>query len=365
MTLRHAVLLACVSACSSKPAPPGVPDTRLQFDAREPDAPWPDAFLADAETAPGCDFVQRDHTSLPDNETIPWDLTAPITICGSIDLLHSTVAWEKPFATDTTFAIGSASRQGVKATLVADAPLDVFQGGVSVQGNGVSFVLDGSSRYSLAWLDKGGGGIAVQAKYPTTATAPINYKLTLEPYDFSTLCPQLTTPVEYTESHDGSLSGGNDVFGFNPKQGGNPLVLTSYTGDSPELTGITVASGSAHRVDGVSAAVPQKWDESNDKDTFQLATGPDTTYLVVRSTPFVDPTKTAFVVYNLTTPALDIWEPSGGAHNGPILLQGLGVLPVQPSTTYWLQVEGASLSGGTAGLPLSYDLSICGRNAPP
>jgi hypothetical protein len=361
MLSRLAAVLTVVAAaaCSSTPAPI-VPDTRLYFDADLRDASF-DAGLPDSQTAPGCDFVQRDHASLPDWEVIPFDYTGqPITICGSIDLLHSSQSGEDNFAMDTTFAISVKASYDVKLVLTADAPIDVFQGGVSLTTNGVSFVTSPSSMDLVGELYTGENPIILRASYPTTATTPISYKLTIQPYDFSTLCPKLTTPVEYTESHDGQLSNGNDVFGHS----GSSLVLTSNTSDSPELTGLTINSGSAHRVDGVSAAVPQQLDEGNDRDTYQITTGSDTTALVVRSTPFVDPTITAFVFYTLTTPALDIAEASGNAHNGPTLRHGLGILPVKPSTTYWLQVEGASLAGNTAGLPIAYDLSICGLNAP-
>ena len=354
--------LALVAACSGG-AKTFQPDARELSDA-SPDAA-PDAMLPDALTAPGCDFVQRDHTSIPDGEDLPFLYTGtPITICGSLDLLHGTQAWVQPYGTYTTFVLRIDQKRDAVVSFHADAPIDVWQGGVAYYtytGEG-PFATSTTDSHFLATFGQYGNSeqLTVTAAYPTTATAPISYKLTIEPYDYKPLCPALTTPADYTEAHDGQFSTGNDVASY---AGTATLHLTSDPSDSPELTGLTINPGDARRIHGVSEAVPQSNDEANDRDTYQFTTGPSTTYVIVRPTPYAD--AQAFILFYLMTPDLQHLRASGSGHNGLLLPGGLGIFPVEPSTTYWLQVLGSSETGGHDGLPLTYDVSLCGANAAP
>ncbi len=346
MQLRRTVLIALLAAgCHTS-------------SAGSPDASGPDAFvLSDAETSPGCDFVQRGANTQFDYETIPFDYTGQtFTVCG--DIVGAGYS--------TMYTTHSPGRVDTLVRVDFDAPVAWYNGDLSKGGafaaydRGSEVHLDAQHDLVLTEVasdpaSNGQSGLLIGSFAPF-ASAPAHYKATVGAFDMGTLCPAVTTPVEYTESHDGNDNTGNDVF--------VETTLTAATTDVPEPTGLTIDAGSAHRIAGTSSDVRRTGDDARDRDTFEITTGATTHLLYVRPTPSAD--SGAFLTLELTTPDFGSFARSGSPRDGQDLAGGIGMFAVAPSTTYWLQVDGAVNGNPTGtGLPLAYDLSICGAETPP
>ena len=343
MQLRRAVLIALLAAaCHQAPT------------ERPPDA-MPDALmLSDAETSTGCDFVQRNHTSLPDLEFVPFTYTGqPVTFCGSDDWLADPLypnlcTMESTFPIDVPAPVESIMR------FQSDAPIT----GINYYGHSNAVATTATSGFELTRM--GGYGVmdlvSVNAPHTASSGTPIHYKLTLQAFSFDQICPAVSTPAEYTESHDGSASTGNDMAMF---ENG---VLTALPAANAmlEKTGLTIASGSSHRIHGTSGNVTIDGNGMLDKDTYEVTTGPDTVVLSVRATP--PKTQGIYYMFLLTSPDLLTYQMSGDTRNGPLYAESLGVFQVQPSTTYWVQIFAVNYTTKVT-LPVDYDLSVCGANA--
>ena len=299
----------------------------------------------DAPALPaGCDWLQSDHTNQQEN--IPVAYTgAPLTLCGQIDLQHGPAA-----------GIADASYKQLAFN-------STVSGEVVVRIDTASSV-DGYHRVQLSLYQSGGGQLVgthgvfvgpiqagnhyldLAAEYPTSVTAPITYRITIAPRSIASLCPTVTAPADYTESHDGASHDGNDVVRFATNQ----LAPTPSATDAPEPTAITAAAGSAHRLHGASDAVTPDASGLNDADTYAITTGAGVHELAIRA----DWTAPVALYTALYSTDLRVRELAPPLDVGP----EVALVAVAPSTTYWLWVAGAT-SGGTTGLPAAYDVSLC------
>jgi hypothetical protein len=314
---------------------------------------------ADGDAAiPGCDYVQRDHAALPDVEAVPVPYTGePFTVCGTIDLLHGT-GEVATYTTHQTYTITSTVDADVIASFDSDASLDGFAEPYTFLHAAGGGLVDGDHGAFAAHVWAGGvaNQLIVYARYPTTATAPVPYKLTIAPFDARTICAISGAPAAYTEAHDGADSHDNDVFHMVSVEGGYAIEATPSASDVAEPTGLVVAAGSQLRLHGTAAATAKDAVGINDVDAYAIVTGPDTYELSLRLAWEADeymqfalvPSDPARVDLNAhhvrTGPETEVWA-------------------VKPSTAYTLWVM--SQSPTATATAVDYDLSVCGAARPP
>jgi hypothetical protein len=350
MSRRLAVLavlaLGPIAACGSKStatvdaAHPGDGATTdgATIDAAAIDAAAVDGAVVDANPFAGCDWVQTDHTNTL--ETVTGFTGATFTICGQLDLVNGSGT---PTQYVRSFGLVSATTTDVAIRLDTAQPIDGFSYvDLADVGRDSSRVI--KSHGVVTATLKGGGQadtLSITSVTPTSVTTAIAFKLTISPLPAAQICPTFAT-VDYTEAHDGASSNANDT-----------LRITasgfSTTGGTAEPTGLTLASGSMHRLHGTSGAVTPDTFGFNDVDAYAVTTGADTNELAVRLDWTGTPPDMAFAVAATDLSAWYLTNVGSPAR--------IGLIAVAPATTYWIWA--AANTAGTNGLPLPYDVSLC------
>jgi hypothetical protein len=140
---------------------------------------------------------------------------------------------------------------------------------------------------------------------------------------------------------------------------GAVLVATVSATDNPEPTALTIGTGTAKRIDAVSAKRAADGIGYNDKDTFELTTGADTTELAIRADWTALAAGSPDLLMALVKNDLAQQNLARPAHVSP----SAEIWPVEPATKYLLWVS-ASATGDLNKLPINYELSLCGGKAP-
>lgn len=346
--------LVLVAACGG--SSPGAVDAALVLDAPAPDSAGPDA----SDTS-GCDYVEavaatETNGVTPEASGLTVDGTAARVICGKLRATGEVV--DTLDVDRFTITVAGA---GVDLQVRFDSP------GASAIDVAVVFVDDGDGGRANVAVNHGVTDTHLAAgtheiRVFTVATvipgAPIDYKLRLAPDTPALRCPEITAAATYAEASDGAQSTGNDTIFVQSSDPNRPGVELTTATDAPEATGIVAAAASSYRISGTSADVdvaPPNGDDYRDRDTFAFVTGAQTNEVELR--------------LNWTGPAdLDYLLFAGA----DLSLAGAGVvtnageaefqtMAVKPGTSYrlWLGAR-----DGSAGLPATYDVSLCGVSYP-
>ena len=319
----------CFAACGGDDAPPGV------------------------TPSPTCDFTESaDMTNDATAETTNFtDVgTNGKTICGKIDSGH--------FDGDQT--IDSDTFQ----ITVSGAPILVHFAG----GNGASDLADFNVRIKdtantlifdrsldpnasdhvagLTNLPPADYIVTVTASGTADITSSVDYKVQFLPDD-PMRCPTSTAAADYTETNDGADSTGNDAVAVTLA---NDPEFTMMAG-TPEATGLTIAPTSKAHITGTSGNATSA-DDYLDRDSYSFTTGDSANEMSIRVSWMGTGLDLDYIVFEdgqLTpTEEAETADDSGAEFD---------TFALKADTKYTLWV-GATKS--STGLPLPYDVSLCG-----
>lgn len=299
----------------------------------------------------GCDYVERDDLDNDldqDENATPEDtnlvLNRPITICGRLDPGH----FDGDAADVDRFTFYQE---------VPDPDRDLI---FHLRTEGASGDADVGMQFTYTWSDVVSGKAVISqraigeelriavAALSEAITEPISYRLRIDFDAPDVRCPRVTSAASYVESSDGPSHHGNDVYTLDDVD----FLFTSETTDAPEVTNLTIGTGSSYRLSGNAADVAQIGNYL-DADTYAIHTGPTTDQLTIRGDW---PSGTNDFDYELVrADSLEIQAGGTDLDN----VRELHTFTVEPDTTYWLWV--APYADG-ADLPTAYDVSICGES---
>jgi hypothetical protein len=308
----------------------------------------------------GCGYRE----SLTGSEDEPTGLTvgpATVSVCGTIatvtpsdgflelDSYRFTVgqAGLYRFRLEALDALGTPTHERTTDVEVLGAQISGVPGrtthGLYIDDQGL-FVAELPAGETLLWV------YGMAAIRPQRETA---YQVTISPDAPAVRCPAATGAADHVESHDGADHRGNDVFDVNTSVAAT-VTDTPRPDDAAEPTGLTVGAGQVRMLAGTSAAVPPVGASTyRDRDAFTITTGPTTHELDLHLT-----WTGGAADLDLMTIDADGWLPglvTGGSTTGP----QHALLSVRQSATYQIWI--GARHDVAAVLPVSYQLTICGR----
>ena len=340
-----------------------------------PDAPPPDAEIDGGPQPLHCDYTEQRDTSndyrstgegyMIEDTGIHFAPGASKTICGAVNDGHYDLDGFQEIDIDN-YLVTVDSDSDVLVTLTSAgagvaAAAKISEFGIfsfsdqAMATVGAGFYATDHSAFSVH-LTAGTYELSVEAYDNQDAPTSFPYKLNIATDNPTQRCATFTGTATYTEKNEAT----NDALVINSNG------FTIQGSPTPELTGITLASGSDYLVTG--SSIPNDSIASGssyfDLDTYQITTDLTTNQLSVRldwSTAGVD---------------LDYYLFPGG-HNFPIVTAStisttgpeFGTSAVVPSTstvtqTYWLSV-GAATDSTAGNLPAAYSATICAEQFVP
>jgi len=300
----------------------------------------------------GCDYVERDDLGNdvdanddPSPEDTNLLLDGPITICGRLDPGH--FAGDAADIDRFTFH-QTPDLQELIFRLRTEGPVGSGDVGMQFQGTW-SDLVDGKAVISQQAI---GQDLRISvAALDEAIDEPIVYRLRIDFDAQDVRCPKVTSAASYVEAHDGASNDGNDVF-INDD---DAFAFTPASSDVPESTNLSIASSAAYRLSGNSADVPLSGNYF-DADTYAIHTGPTTDQLTIR----LDwPDSLVDFDYLLAREGSEQLQAGGTDED---FEREFHTFSVAPDTTYWLWVAPYL---DAEGLPIDYDVSICGESFEP
>ncbi len=169
-------------------------------------------------------------------------------------------------------------------------------------------------------------------------------------------CPS-SAEAPYQEMNDLAGSRGNDMVTIDETD--PPPRLTELS-DAPEPTAILLEPGAVQHVRGTSDLVESDGDSYLDRDAYLIETGPSTSELELRLTWADSDVDLDMYLFEAGAPENDYSVKLGtsiGTKRDELM-----TLNVDPSRSYWLWVAAFdTANGGSAGLPMIYDVTLCPR----
>jgi hypothetical protein len=308
-----------------------------------------------------CDYVEVADLTNNGATSDEWEVTGrtvtttPLRICGAIDPGHFTGQW----LDRDIFRLELPEQYpaGAEVLVRLSSPEVLAVSGLSFSVYGPDFDSLGGARVQhdhAATLAKvvapGVLSIAVEAYNPADVTAPLPYMLSVEVAS-PTDCP-FRPGTGYLEAGDGATSDGNDV--MNIRLDEFETYQTTTAADAPELVSETVTETTKLYVQGISADVsPHVY--VADRDTYQFTTGPQTNEVRLRLSWPHGEAELSYFLFERDAVVPEFYVQRRGS---PIL----SATAVKPVTDYWLVVFGHAFQDNS-GLPINYDVSICGDRA--
>lgn len=314
------------------------------------DAPSDAVIFPDTPTPPpGCDWAELDDPindiTLGNGAAEQTQLTlgAALVVCGEIDNGHLIGEAVDVDAFVVTLAARTTVRVDYAGAITGLAALDiaVVDAGDAVVEHGTFLGTHAAFQTTLA---AGAYRLVVTANNPTDLAAALPYKLRITANPAG--CTQVAAAASYTENNDGPQSDRNDVIDI--RYATNERTFTAANNDDPEPTTLVTVAGTGVRITGLSDAVDAA-DDFKDRDTYLIETGAHDD-LAVR----IDWTGDAdfdFFVFPENT-LTEIARGTGVGKTGPEQAS----FPVLANTRYWLWIGSYDSS---AGLPVTYDVSLC------
>ncbi len=261
--------------------------------------------------------------------------------------------------TDADFYVFSTTTSALRLEIVARNPESIEGLAIAVFDNTGAYL--GAARYNnpvgMAVLDLPElfGDYLVSVEADAVATDREEYAIYVRAIDPVETCP-IPGAADYTEADESALSHrANDMvsvtYPFTP-------VLTANPDDVPESLGgnpvVTVNPGAAYQLVGNSAQVASDGDEYFDRDTFLIASGTETTEMIIRLN--WPPGDNADMDYHLFA-ADDVDSLYAYGANIGFNADEIHLVQVAPDIQYWLWT-GSYIDANT--LPQDYAISVCG-----
>jgi hypothetical protein len=319
----------CFAACGGDDAPPGVtPSPSCDFNEA--------ADMTNDATAEMTNFTdvgmngkticgKIDSGHFDGNQTIDSD-SYTITVSGAPILVHFAGDSGAAMLPDFNVRIFDTAN-----TLMFDRSLD-------------STVADHVA--ALTNLPPAAYTVVVTASGTADITASVSYKVQFLPDD-PMRCPTSTAAADYTESNDGADNTGNDAISVDFSK--DPSFATMP--GMPEATGLKIAPTTKAHIAGSSGAATAA-DAYLDRDSYSFTTGDSANEMSIR------------VNWMGTTADLDylLFEdgqltPTEEAETADTSGTEFDTFALKADTKYTLWVGATKAS---TGLPLAYDVSICG-----
>lgn len=341
--MRALLFLALVAACDdSKPATAYLDAPASPFDAADTDAPD-----LDGPPANPCDYTEahdatNDTTGAGTAEASGLTFQTRSVLCSEFESDH--------FDGDITVDIDAYRIHVAQASTVT---LRLSGAGLDA----IEFV--GMDIYDGAQFDHLAGTNTFYGDHAVTEIPLPAGDYELLPFALNsaaipaTLAYRITMTVEtrgctdggsYAEAHDGAANTGNDMVTI---PDGSPIALTASTADAPEPSGLTIAPDRSIGLSGNLADV-MVVDKYEDKDTFEIATGPMTNELDVQLA-WTGASNLDFYLFEAGSPDAIVRaiDTAATEHRK---------FSVKPSTTYWLTT---GVRAGTT-VPVNYAIDACG-----
>ena len=282
--------------------------------------------------------------------------TERLAFCGTFDSTHFDANMDLIDADGITFNVTAQTNVIVHliGPQIAGGGFDFV--GVNLQKGNALFgqgVFHGDHATFAFTLPAGAYVLGIFAADTSAASAPVNYQVLIS-VD-TPRCAAKTSAADHTEGTD---NGQNDVIDYFFSS--NQTSSLTPGADAPEMTNVTVASGTSYLFDGGMADVdPQSPDDDyEDTDTYLFTTGPSTTQMSVRLNWTGTTSDLDYRIYPVPT-----GDPSsivGGLDNRD-MEDEFETFAVKPNTQYWLWV---AAEDGAAGVT-PYKATLCGETFTP
>jgi hypothetical protein len=188
--------------------------------------------------------------------------------------------------------------------------------------------------------------VTVSASGTQDITSSVSYKVQFLPDD-PMRCPTSTAAADYTEANDGADNTGNDAiavhFAADPE-------FTMMAG-TPEATGLTIAPTTKAHVAGSSGAATAT-DDYLDRDSYSFTTGDSANEMSIRVNWMGTGADLDYIVFEDGQ-----FAPTEEAETADKSGTEFDTFALKPDTKYTLWV---GATGDSTGMPLPYDVSICG-----
>ncbi len=319
-----------------------------------------DAYV---DALPECDYTElSDATNATMLEATGLTVDVTRTICGQVDSGHFSAG---TVDVDTyQLAVPASPAElliqfnNAQETGLTGFKVEIFDGSPNpvLQNAGTLDPTLGDHGAFLAELNAGNYEVVVTATAAADVAAPIPYKVRLVTDQPTTRCPDSTgvPKPDYVEALDTATNTGNDVMQVDFSKT-TPFTLIS--GSSAEPTGLTVDRNKSVHISGSSGSVAAGTDKYLDRDTYEITTGERANELSIRLNWPGATSDLDYVVFqeNQTTATATATLTSSSEDE-------FNTFAVLPSTKYWIWVGAYD---GSTGLPVAYDMTVCGGDFNP
>ena len=326
-------------------------------DARRPDAPSDGPSVVPCsytEMADATNDVKYGPVSDAVEATGVTFGTGAIGICGKLDSSHYNQTMMLIDVDSYQIRVDSQTAGILYVSAPAAQAYDTVLIEIANMTTGASEVgkLQGNVAITASVLPPGDYEIYISSFHGTAPSAPIDYKIVLQPDNPLARCPKISAAANYTETLDGASSNGNDIY-IVRYSGAIRRDFTTFTTDVVEPTGISVTPDGQFRITGASgvSAVNHN-DFYNDRDAYQITMGANTNQLSLR----LNWSSTTADLDILVFPMAMLNDFAQGYYNRTMEDEFV-TTAVIPGMSYWLFV-GADLA--STGHPIAYDVSVCG-----
>jgi hypothetical protein len=330
---------------------------------------------ATADGAPGDAFVECNYSE-QDDATNDFDTAPPgieetglhfapgntRTICGNVDNTHFDATdgivdvdnYHVTIDQDSDVLFTLTPPPGTSpSTLAAISAIQISifsdQTNSVVSPGGFFNALDHAAL--SAHLPAGTYQFAMEATDNTNAPTSVPYELRIATDNPTQRCAQLTGTANYAEANDGPSSQANDVISIDSN---GDLTLLGSGRNTPEPTGLALASGSDYLLGGTSAAVTTMTGTYFDMDTYAVSTGPTTTQVSVR----LDWVNSSALLDYYVFDANDVSDASEIITQSNGNTEKFGTAATVPSAVYYISV-GEAVQQQEVGILAPYTLTVC------
>ncbi len=322
-----------------------------------------DAYV---DALPECDYTElSDATNATMLEATGLTVDVTRTICGQVDSGHFSAASGTVDVDTYQLAIPASPAElliqfnNAQPTGLTGFKVEIFDSSPNpvLENAGTLDPTLGDHGAFLAELDAGNYEVVVTATGTADVAAPIPYKVRLVTDQPTNRCPDSTgVPMpDYVEALDTATNTGNDVMLVDFSQT-TPFTLTPAD-DAAEPTGLTVDRNKSVHLSGSSGSVAAGSDKYLDRDTYEITTGERANELSVRLNW---PGATADLDYVVFQENQTI--ATATATLTSLTEDEFNTFAVLPSTKYWIWVGAYD---GSTGLPVAYDMTVCGGDFDP
>ncbi len=307
-----------------------------------------------------CDYSEMadaTNSSVPNAESSGLTFSSSrIVLCGKLDTGHYSSTTQLIDADGIAFNVAADTNVivhlvGTGVAMPDRTVVQILKKGVNeLFGFGV---VEGDHASLIFRLPAGNDYVAAVYGLDTAATSTaIDYKVLISAD--TARCPAKTGGADHAEGTD---NGANDVIDFT-QNANTQSTLTTSGADAPEITNLTIASGSSYLLTGNSSNVDPMRDDYKDHDTYAFTTGATTTQMSLRLKWPSTSTDLDYRIYPVPTGDP---ESIAGGLDVSSAEEEYETFAVKPSTTYWLWIA----ADDTSTAATAYSATLCGETFTP